>query len=473
MQMRGIWLCSFLGTLGLLSGHVGAEKYAGSFRLSPKEADRRVHYITKFACGIGQCQYKMRAALKSPYRLLAWGSRRKAEGKSYADSVKALQNAESARMLLRVVLDDEWERSHDTAPCARAEMGRGRTSIEVPLNGTFGALGVNTFRQTYKPHFWYFFGEDCRNGVAKAIAAAVGDGVTTEDIRDFEIMYELEITQVGGSQLSYELVGMFKWSALQLVCYGLVLGWMIYKQMEVMKNQLFKIHIMSQILNAALISSIAGTIFHMVYLLKVGSNGSQYPLLLGLSEACFAVTQIGITSCLILIAMGVTLNVVEKMPLPVFGVIGAAITAVHIIIIITDKYLSDSRYRYYGAQGAVGYILTVFRVALTMIFLLAWHSTRSDPRTPLATDLFLRRLLLPSLAFFLTLPSILFFTSLAKPYWRHAAFFHLTFLLQLSSIAWLAHLFLHKGEYFRVSSMGQSFLPGGVWRPTLSAHHID
>eukprot|EP01057_Protomagalhaensia_wolfi_P000487 Protomagalhaensia_wolfi_Nauph_80__486@NODE_1274_length_1616_cov_14_228916_g983_i0_p1_GENE_NODE_1274_length_1616_cov_14_228916_g983_i0NODE_1274_length_1616_cov_14_228916_g983_i0_p1_ORF_typecomplete_len470_score77_59GpcrRhopsn4/PF10192_9/9_8e33_NODE_1274_length_1616_cov_14_228916_g983_i01261535 len=445
---------------------------SGSFLASPIEKNERVHYMTQFACDIGECKYRVRAGIRHPMALVAWAtSKLSNRANKFRDIHDALAKAPPAKLTIRVVLDDEWETSHNLPACQRAELGRGRTTVAMPFNGTYGDWVTNTFRQTYRPHFWYFFAEDCRNGIVDQLTRLTG--AKAEDFKDFEIFYEIDITQVDGSHLSFEHCGMIKWNLIQLTANVAIFAYLFAKQKKVMKGQRFQLHLMSQLLNASLIVSVLGNILQIFFLGRLGASGRRLPFLEGSGETMFILSQIAISSCLIMIALGVTLNAPEKLPLPLCYLLAAAISFAHIAVVITEKYLADPRFKYYGNEGPVGWILLVFRLSLFGLFIACWQWTRSDPKTPAPTERFLRRMLVPACAYFLTFPMLLLLTHLCKPYWRHAFFFHSSFMLHLVAVVWLSEVFLSKGEYFKVSQMSQSFLPGGVWRPTVGVHHID
>lgn len=137
-----------LGALCFLS-LVSGERVVGSFGLTEKDDDR-VHYITKFACNIGECQYRIRAALDQHYGFAYQALHRL----GVVHPGARLSQAAQARLMVRVILDEEWDSSHKMTPCKRIELGRGRTTVSVPLNGTFGPWATNTFRQSYRAHFW-------------------------------------------------------------------------------------------------------------------------------------------------------------------------------------------------------------------------------------------------------------------------------------------------------------------------------
>lgn len=129
--------CFLTLALGCLLYGVSGEKAAGRFKVSAVHKDDRVHYITKFACSIGECRYNVRAGILHPYALLA-ETANKSTNVNVRSTYDKLRHSAPAKMVVRVVLDDEWETSHHMAPCDRAELGRGRTTISVPLNGTVG-----------------------------------------------------------------------------------------------------------------------------------------------------------------------------------------------------------------------------------------------------------------------------------------------------------------------------------------------
>lgn len=472
MGARWCWL--LLGIALNLLYAVEGKIVTGSFLASPIEKNDRVHYITQFACDIGECKYRVRAGLRHPMALVAWAASKvtnRGQAQRFREIHEALQTAQPAKLTIRVVLDDEWETSHNLPPCERAELGRGRTTISIPFNGTYGNWATNTFRQTYRPHFWYFFAEDCRNGIVDQLTKITG--AEAKDFKDFEIFYELDITQVDGSHLSFEHCGMKKWNVLQLITNICIFVYLFFKQQKVMKGQRFQLHIMSQLLNASLIASICGNILHIFFLIRLGATGKRLLFLDGVGETMFVMSQVAVSSCLIMIALGVTLNAPEMLPMPICSLIAGAVSLAHVAVVISDKYMADPRYKYFANEGPVGWILIIFRLALCGLFIACWHWTRTDPKTPAATERFLRRIFVPACAYFLTFPLLLMLAHLCKPYWRHAFFFHSSFILHLVAVVWLAEVFLSKGEYFKVSQMSQSFLPGGVWRPTVGVHHID
>ncbi|EZG69532.1 putative transmembrane protein, partial [Gregarina niphandrodes] len=445
MRVLGFWLVVLC---------VWGRRLSGSFSVSPTEKDSRVQYLGKFACNIGECKYHVRAGLKSPWRVL----QKAARSMTSAQVMDTLSRTNStARVVVRVVLDEEWETSHRMSACRRAELGRGRTTLTVPLDGSLGPWSTNSFRQSHRPHFWYFFAEDCRNSITSQLAKL--GGVSAQDFAAYDINYELEMLQVDGGHLSFEYSGMLKWSVVQLFVYSGLVAWMFWKQMKQMKHQRFQLHLMTQILNVSCLSTLAASVLNILNLVKVNSTGSTFPLLEGLADAAHTLAHIAVSSCLILVALGVTLNAPQRLPGAVLKLLAALIAAAHIVVVLVDKYTSDSRYKYYGSEGPVGWVLVGFRLALWAIFLLCWQQTRADPRTPSSTERFLRRIVLPASAYFLTFPAIIALTPLVRPYLRHAFIYHSTFLVQTVAIIWLSELFLSKGEYFQVSQMSQSFLP--------------
>lgn len=136
--MRWRWL--FLWAVSIQPTNIVEGKVVtGSFKVSPTNKDWRVHYITQFACSIGECVYRVRAGVRSPLSLVNWArSQLVNSAEVISNSNEALANAAPGRMIVRIVLDEEWEASHGMAACERAELGRGRTSVQIPLNGTYG-----------------------------------------------------------------------------------------------------------------------------------------------------------------------------------------------------------------------------------------------------------------------------------------------------------------------------------------------
>jgi len=111
-------------------------------------------------------------------------------------------------------------------------------------------------------------------------------------------------------------------------------------------------------------------------------------------------------------------------------------------------------------EGVIGWIVCAVRIALYVWFLWSINSSSRECKTNVKLLFFLRKFKLASTLYFLSFPFIFLITGFWAPYYRHAVFSIGMFMLQAVSVLWLTTLFLSRGDYFDVSTMNASFLPG-------------
>lgn len=156
---------------------------------------------------------------------------------------------------------------------------------------------------------------------------------SSEHYEDYEIFYQIKIFQADNSHLSFEHVGLVKWNIIQACVNAIVLVYLVVKQIKVMKNQRFQLHVLVQMLNTSLGVAIIGNILQVINLSKMATTGLRFPLLEGLSETGMILSQIAVSSCLILIAMGVTLNAPVCLPAMTYSMLGVAIATAHLSVV--------------------------------------------------------------------------------------------------------------------------------------------
>lgn len=488
-EMRWWW--------SLLVGACAGHRLEGSFSLSAKDRDQRVQYLTKFACTIGECKYRVRAGLKHPNWALQKAA---ASGEQDARSVKHLslddidklqswnkQNKTVAdgRLIIRVVLDDEWETSHHMTGCSRAELGRGRTTLNVPLDGSMGPWSWNSFRQSHRPHFWYFFGEDCRNTVATQMAKLINHSsdagimsgkysggaqglpppitATAFGDRLLQIQYEIEIYQVDGGHLSYDLSGLLFWNVLNGILYGALLVTINRRESHrVMDHH----HGLLKILNTSCSVNIAATILYTLYIYRIKATAVVSPLFIRSSEICFNISQMLIISCLLLIAPGPNSRTGRKGttfagPIP-FGAYG--------------QYMFTHPYVLAGVLCTLNILLVqsnwlmmFYRLGLFGLFLYMASpqagglAASTSPLGGNAPDL-IRKIVLASSIYFIPVIKLLISSAINR-YRQKMFIFHATSIIYFLTILSLYRILSHK------KFTSQTLLPARVW--TLPSHHID
>lgn len=285
------------------------------------------HYLTKFGCSIGECPWKIRIRLIKPWISASLGS-----ALDFTHGFQdILQKAPPTAISIKVMLDVTWEQSpvNRRPKCSDMHLAHITKSLNVPLNGEWSEWEEDAVNQHIRPHLWYFIAEDCSGIIAESIASSLS--LNKERLRPLKFEWEFEALQPDGSQFSYELFGTFRVAIFHSFCYGAVLIFMgLYEVREIRKTG--KIHVMVQMLNVCVLSQISSSSLHIAHLLAYKYNGSGLPYLDTIAETFSIISQIVMSSVMIFIAMGLTLNVpnaakrVESIGFPII----ILITVLHI-----------------------------------------------------------------------------------------------------------------------------------------------
>lgn len=213
----------------------------------------------------------------------------------------------------------------------------------------------------------------------------------------------------------------------------------------------------------AMILHYIAQVFHTFHLYRYRLDGSGMKAFEVLSEIMFMLSQVIQTSLLILIALGYTLIQSKIGELDLMIPMCFMVAVIHIMLVGFGKIQDDASYKYHENEGACGWVLLVLRLLLYVWFLWAVQSTANEPGAGRNLQRFCRgQFRIAGSIYFLTYPLIFLITKQFAPYLQHAIMSIGLMLMQMGSNLWLASLFLRKSEYFKVSTLNSSFLPGGA-----------
>merc|ERR1712048_476776 len=202
--------------------------------------------------------------------------------------------------------------------------------------------------------------------------------------------------------------------------------------------------------------------FHTGHLVLYRLNGRGARAMEVLSEILFMLSQIIQTSLLITIALGYTLVQSKLGKLGIMIPLCSLIALIHIILVGLGKLQDDASHKFHEHEGISGWILLVLRLALYAWFLWASQSTASEAGLRLRS--FLQKFRFAASLYFLAYPAIFLVVKVFAPYLRPPIMASGLMTMQMASNIWLSSLFLERGDYFKVSSLSSSFLPGGTPR---------
>jgi len=272
------------------------------------------------------------------------------------------------------------------------------------------------------------------------------------------LKYEFRATQEDESEFSIEQGWML---SANLLC---LLGFTGFNYVFYTKARSFfastGVHPVVWTLATAIILQYIAQASHTIHLYKYRGDGYGMKGLEVLSEIMFMLSQVIQTSLLILIGLGYTLLQSKIGELDLMIPMCFMVAVIHIMLVGFGKIQDDASYKYHENEGAVGWVLLVMRLLLYIWFLWAVQSTASEGGMRLQQ--FCRQFRVAGSVYFLAYPMIFIVVKQFAPYLQHGIMSSGLMLMQMGSNLWLASLFLRKSEYFKVSTLNASFLPGGA-----------
>jgi len=388
-------------------------------------------YVTKFAYGIGAGEYSIRLKTESP----------------------SLENDEEVSMELH--LDDEWAGTlMETEVCQRRSRARKTDRVKLPAGGTWSAWSRGIITQSVRSHVWYFVLSGCgqENGSMTAMN-------TTRRIN-----FEFRALQPDGSELSVEQTHMPTLCFLALLVFTAFIVWYVKLCVKYARSA-DSLHPVIQALTVALVLQYVALALHVAHLFAYSSNGVGLRVADVISEILAVVSQVTLTSIFLLVGLGYTLLQSKMGQLEVMVPFVLLVSVLHALAVGLGKIQDDdASTKFHANEGVVGWILVFVRLAFYAWFLWAVNNTWQAAGPKLR--FFLRKFQLGGSLYLLGYPVVYVITSLFAPYLRHRVLTAGMYATQTATNLWLTRLFLSRGDYFDVSTLKCSFLPGGS-RPGL------
>jgi len=170
-------------------------------------------------------------------------------------------------------------------------------------------------------------------------------------------------------------------------------------------------------------------------------------------------SQVVVSTLLLTIAQGYTLGSAREATVGSVRPIAAAISVLHIVLVAQCKAQGDHSDKHHENEGAIGWALLLARLVLYGWFVKSIGALRETGGFRLQG--FLQSFQFAGSLYFLSYPAIFFIVKAFAPYLQHPVMQIGLVVMQTASSVWLSDLFLTRGEYFRVSTLSSSLLPGG------------
>eukprot|EP00930_Biecheleria_cincta_P057392 TRINITY_DN43338_c0_g1_i1.p1 TRINITY_DN43338_c0_g1~~TRINITY_DN43338_c0_g1_i1.p1 ORF type:complete len:448 (-),score=41.92 TRINITY_DN43338_c0_g1_i1:427-1770(-) len=399
-----------------------AKFVSGPVRFSGPKQENHWKYLSKFGYDIGKGSFKFRFRLNQP---------------------KYIPNA--ATINLEVYLDEHWPSAEGMSDiCSRKQRAKQVRNVTLGPGSNWTDWAEGTLSQTVRPHIWYFVLSDCNSSLSNFTHM---------------LKFEFHALQPGGSEFSVELKGMRFANILFLLCFACFLYWFTQRT-RAFANSAGSVHPVIWTLTSGMLTQFFAQLMHTIHLCVYAYDGAGVKSLEVPSEILFMLSQVVQTSLLIIIALGYTLLQSKIGELDLMIPACFLIGIIHVILVGFGKVQDDAHYKFHENEGIVGWILLAMRLGLFAWFLWAVHSSSREGGAKIRS--FLSQFRIAGSLYFLGFPAIFLITKMFAPYFQHYVMSCGQMLMQGGFNIWLSSLFLTRGEYFKVSTLSSSDLPGGV-----------
>ena len=377
-------------------------------------------YVTKFAMGIGKGTWEIRAQLVSPIE---------AESSEYLSFIAS------------VYIDTNWPDVFTLDTCLeKEEISNSKHILLIPVNGKWSSAYSGTAIQKTRPRFWYF---------------SLSNSQLTKTHR---VRVEIWLKNADSSEFSTEDNG------LQYIypCILLIYFFILFKTLVSLLDKFEKtitIEPSSLILNLAIFSQFGGILFEVIHLWIYSYNGKGIMLLELLYQSLELVSSIIVTVLLILIANGWTLKYRSFPDADIYIPISMIIIAVNLVIVALGKLSDDSYNKYTDYEGVAAFFIIVFRILSWLWFIFLIKELEKNANLKLLNFLF--KFSIISTGYFLALPAVVIFSWVFEPYVRKIVVVLLINIIQIMIFSFLTHMFGEKSDFYKISTMSESVLPGG------------
>lgn len=220
-----------------------------------------------------------------------------------------------------------------------------------------------------------------------------------------------------------------------------------------------KLHPIIWVLSAAIMMQFAATVMHFLHLVSYSSNGVGVKALDVVNDVLGSITQVLLQSLLILIALGYTILQSNLGDLDIILPVVFIVVIINVLLVGFSKIKDDASYKFYENEGAIGWFMCFVRVCLWLWFMWAINSSKKEASTKIQN--FLNKFALAGTLYFLSYPCLFSFVAFTAAYIRHKLITVGSYCAFALTVRWLEVLFLRRGEFFNVSTLSSSFLPGG------------
>ncbi|CAG9315472.1 unnamed protein product [Blepharisma stoltei] len=408
----------FLLIFTLLSWQIVLGKLAEKFiTISPES---QWEYISKFTCDPGKGSWELKAKIHRP---------------------SDLSSTQFLSLETSIYLDTNWDETLSFPACKdKLSSSKGIKNVKIPLNGDWSELIKGTFSQT-SPHVWFFALSNCNATINNS----------------HEIRVEMHFLNSDKSEFSTEDKDLLLLYIAIFIVFALTLSRNIYHLIKVFK-QTSEITPNLMMLNSAILIEFFGLVFEVAHLLVYYSNGKGWIIFDFFYHCLFIVSGLVVSFLFLIMADGWSLkykdfpNFEELIPILLLQVL------INILFVGFSKVIDDSYYKFSDFEGIPGALMLIFKICIWCWFIFTIKS-QFNSLPPRKASFLMNFSVLVSF-YLLGLPLLVSISWQFKNYLRNRIVKIGYNLIQILVYFLLTHLFSDKSNYYKISTLSESSLPG-------------
>ncbi|ETW30134.1 hypothetical protein PFFCH_02445 [Plasmodium falciparum FCH/4] len=277
----------------------------------------------------------------------------------------------------------------------------------------------------------------------------------------FHIEYEVNIFQTNKSHFSYELLYSPILTFILTILYILLI---FNYGNTIIQNITSKSHKHAMILSVAIVIFIQllSNSLLLIHLFVYSKNGIGIEFFKISFNILNFLAQIIMCTMLLSLSYGFTIFEASFDIILRIKVIFIIITIFHVILVILDNtYIMETSSKFFDNDNVTGYIIFVLRISLAILYHFNINNLFTMSKiTPIRK--FLKKLYVYGLFYIFSFPIIFIICYIFDTYWRQRFMLFGTALLQFISTYFITKMSLTNSEYFKVSDMSASDLPGAT-----------
>ncbi|EUD68997.1 hypothetical protein C922_00688 [Plasmodium inui San Antonio 1] len=278
----------------------------------------------------------------------------------------------------------------------------------------------------------------------------------------FKVEYEVNIFQTNNSHFSYEML----YSPLLTFILTILYIFLILQYgRKIMQNIVSKEHKHTMVICVAFVISVQliSNSLLLIHLLVYSKNGIGIELFKISFNLLNFLAQIIMCTMLLSLSYGLTIFEASFDIFTRIKVIFSIITVFHVVLVILDNtYIMESSSKFFDNDNITGYIILALRVLLAIVYHVNINNLFLVAKVPTIRN-FLKKMYICGLFYIFSFPIIFMVCYIFDTYWRQRFMLFGTAFLQYVSTYCITKMFLTNSEYFKVSDMSASDLPGATF----------